>query len=761
MISALVQHLRSTLGEQGQLVHLEMMAARPAQYGELEKPLFPPLAEILARRELRLYCHQAEAVDAARRREDVILSTATASGKSLAFNLPVLETLTEHRFSTALYLYPLKALAHDQVKTLLAWDHELGGTLRPAIYDGDTPAGAKRSILERSRLILTNPYALHEYLPWHHLWRRFFLNLKYVVIDEAHVYRGIFGSHFACLLRRLMRVLAFYRARPTFILSSATLHNPAQFASTLVGRPVKAVTEDGSPHGPRFFLLWNPVLGEEGKRRSSYLEARDLVLELVRAGLQTLCFTSSRGIAELLARWTREELAKEDSGLARHVAAYRAGYLADDRRLLETQLRSGELRAVFSTNALELGIDIGSLEAVVIAGYPGTMISVLQQAGRAGRGLEESLVILVGFANPLDQYFLEHPERFFGRPLEEALLNPTNPYVLRGHLQAAAAELPWRDMGEARTTFGNEAGPIYEELENEGFLSGGRYRGPAERASAIVSLEAISERSVQLVRTSSALGKETGGEMLETLDYERALREAYPGAVYLHQGETFRVESLDLSSGIALLRPVELDLYTSTRKDTSIRVIDEQSSRRTAEGIEVSLGQVEVSERILGYYVKRFDQILDYQDLNLPSITYTTQAAWFRLPEALRRKMQEAEQDFEGAIHALEHATIALVPVFALCDRWDLGGVSYPEHPSMGGPAVFLYDGAPGGVGIAEKIYQVLPELLRATLEMIRACPCERGCPSCVLSPKCGNNNQPMSKDGAAILLEGLLEKKG
>lgn len=766
-ISALIQHLRDTLGKQGQLTYLEATAGHSAQYGELEKPVAPLLQELLSRKGLRLYSHQAEAIDLARRGEDVILASPTASGKSLAFNVPVWDRLLTQPFSTALYIYPLKALANDQLKTLLAWDQELGANLHPAIYDGDTPAGAKRQILEHSRLILTNPYALHEYAPWHHLWRRFFLNLRYVVIDEAHIYRGIFGSHIACLLRRLQRIFAYYHARPTFILSSATLRNAAQFAGTLVGRPVCAVTEDGSPHGPRLFLLWNPGSPEasttkEGKRRSPHLEVRDLVVELVRFGLQTICFSSSRAIAELLARWTREQLAQEDPDLASRVAAYRAGYLAEDRRRLEIQLRRGELRAVFSTNALELGIDIGSLDAVVMAGYPGTMISVRQQAGRAGRGLEESLAVMVAFPNPLDQYFIQHPDTFFSRPLEEALLNPANPHILRGHLQAAAAELPWRDAEEAKAVFGTPASAVYEELENEGFLAGGRYRGSAERASTIVSLENIGEQSVKLLRTSSALGvaggaQETGGELLETMDLPRAMREAYPGAIFLHQGETYRVESLDLKEGIARARPVDVDMYTSTRKNSAVRLLVEHARRRTAEGIEVALGEVEVTERILGFFIKRFDQVLDYRDLDLPPLSTVTQSAWFRVPASLRTRLQEAGEDFDGALHALEHATIALVPLFALCDRWDLGGVSYPEHPTMGGPVIFLHESAPGGVGIAEKIYQVLPELLQATLEMIRSCPCQDGCPSCVLSPKCGNNNQPMSKAGAVLLLEGLL----
>ncbi len=795
-ISALIQHLRDTLGSQGQLAYLEATAGHSAQYGELEKPLVPRLQELLFQRGLRLYRHQAAAIDLARRGENVILASPTASGKSLAFNVPVWDLLLTQPFSTALYIYPLKALANDQLKTLEMWDRELEANLHPAIYDGDTPSGSKRQILNRSRLILTNPYALHEYAPWHHLWRRFFLNLRYVVIDEAHIYRGIFGSHIACLLRRLQRIFTYYHVQPTFILSSATLPNSAQFAGTLVGKPFCAVTEDSSPHGPRLFLLWNPGFTPESdrssinrtdsdppgipqitqgrKRRSPHMEVRDLVVELVRFGLQTICFSSSRAIAELLARWTREKLAEDGPPLASRVAAYRAGYLAEDRRRLETQLRSGELRAVFSTNALELGIDIGSLDAVVMAGYPGTMISVRQQAGRAGRGLEESLAMMVAFPNPLDQYFIQHPDRFFGRPMEEALLNPSNPHILRGHLQAAGAELPWRDVEEAKAVFGAPASAVYEELENEGFLAGGRYRGPAERASAIVSLENIGERSIQLLRVSSVLGagtsqplppcegkgKEAVGELLETMDLPRAIREAYPGAIFLHQGETYRVESLDLKEGIARARPVDVDMYTSTRKDSAVRLLEERARRRTAEGIEVALGEVEVTERILGFFIKRFDQVLDYRDLDLPPLSTIAHSAWFRVPASHRARLVEAGDDFDGALHALEHAAIALVPLFALCDRWDLGGVSYSEHPVMGGPVVFLHEGVPGGVGIAEKIYQILPELLEATLEMIRSCPCEDGCPSCVLSPKCGNNNQPMSKAGAVLLLEGLLGGK-
>jgi DEAD/DEAH box helicase domain-containing protein len=744
-LSFVLAELRKNLATQGQIAHLEILAAREADYAELDPPFPPTLADVLTRRGLRLYRHQVEAIRAVRSGRDTILATPTASGKSLAFNLPVLESLLVNRFGTALYLYPLKALANDQLGTLLAWDRDLAGTMRPAIYDGDTPASAKRRILERSRLILTNPYALHEYLPWHHLWRRFFMNLKFVVIDEAHVYRGIFGSHVSALLRRLDRILAYYRAQPVYILASATINNAQEFAGKLLGRDVVAVQEDGSPHGQKYFILWNPPLGETGQRRSSHLDARDLVIALAQMDLQTLCFSGSRAITELLTRWTREELAKKSPELVSRVASYRAGYLPEERRELERKLRQRELQVLFSTNALELGIDIGSLDAVVMVGYPGTMISTRQQAGRAGRGQEDALAALVAYPNPLDQYFIGHPDRFFGNPLENALLNPENPQVLKGHLLCAAAELPL-ETSEVSAHFGPAAVPLYEDLENEGKLAGGQYRGEPGRASQIVSLNNLGDRAIQLIAQ---------GTLLETLDFGQALRETYPGAIYLHQGETYRIQSLDWERGYAEAIPLQVDLHTQSKKDTDIQILKETARRLTPEGIEAFLGEVLVRERIYGYYIKKFDRILEYHELDLPELAFTTMACWWKIPVSLR--LEAAHLDFDGGLHALEHAGIALTPLFALCDRWDLGGVSYPDHPTLQTPAVFLYDGAPGGVGIGEKVFEVLPELLRMTLEMVRDCRCEEGCPSCILSPKCGNNNQPISKAGAIWLLERLL----
>ncbi len=748
-VPSLVQELREKLGRKGQLAFLEVLSARTARYGELDDPLPSPIAEELLRRGIRLYLHQAEAIRVLRRGEDIILATPTASGKSLAFQLPVLEALVKNPFSTALYIYPLKALANDQLNSLLLWEENLGTRFRPSIYDGDTPTSLRRRILERSRVILTNPYALHEYLPWHHLWRRFFMNLKYIVIDEAHVYRGVFGSHFSCLFRRLERLLKYYRSCPRVILSSATVKNPEEFGEKLTGKSVRAVTEDGSPRGQKFFLLWNPALAETGERRSSHLEVRDLALFLHSKGLQTLCFTGSRALSELLTRWAKKQLSQKGEQAEWEVATYRAGYLAEDRRELERRLRQGELRTIFSTNALELGIDIGSLDAVIIAGYPGTMISTWQQAGRAGRGKNDSLVILVAYPNPLDQYFINHPERFFSHRLESLFLNPSNPHVLRGHLQCAARELPLEEA-ETAHAFGEEALSSMRELELAGLLRMGHYQGSDERTSAIVSLNSIEGQPVQLVSP--------GGELLETLDLPRALREAYPGAIFLHQGEAYYVERLDLKEGTAIVRPIESDIYTQVKEETSLSVLGERRHYLMREGVEVFFGKVRIQEQILGYYRKKFDRILDYRELNLPPVSYLTESAWFSLPPLLEERARERALDFEGGLHALEHSLIAMIPVFTLSDRWDLGGISYPQHPSMKGPAVFLYDGAPGGVGIAEKVQEILPDLLRTTLEMVRDCPCEDGCPSCILSPKCGNNNQPISKPGAVYLLEQLLQ---
>jgi len=746
-ITLILQELRRTLGKEGQLVHLEIISEKGPNYGTLERPLPEEISFILSAQGIRLYSHQAQAINLLRQGKDVIIATPTASGKSLAFNLPVLEKLLEDPFACALYIYPLKALANDQLKSLIFWDQKLESHIRPAIYDGDTPASAKRKILEKSRLVITNPYALHEYLSWHHLWRRVFMNLKYIVIDEAHVYRGIFGSHFACLLRRLKRIAEYYGSQPQFVLSSATLSNPLEFGEKLVGRKMEAVVEDGAPHGQKFFIFWNPPLLENGERRSPHLETRDLVLKLASSELQVLCFTGSRYLAELLTRWAREQAEKEKILEAEKIASYRAGYLPEERRELEKKLKQRELRVLFSTNALELGIDIGSLDAVVIAGYPGTMISTWQQAGRAGRGREDALVALVTHPNPLDQYFAQHPERFFSSPLESALLNPENPRVLRGHLICAALELPWEDEEEVKRFFGESASEVLASLHREGLLFRGSYQGTNRRASDIISLNNIGVRTFVL---------QSQGEVLETMDEAQVYREAYPGAVFLHQGETYLIQKLEMDKGVVHLIKTEVNYYTQARKDTDIQIKRALKSRITQEGLEAFLGEVQVSEHVLGYYLKQFDRVLDYRELLLPPISYSTMATWFKIPESLKKEFAEKNLDFDGSIHALEHSMIALTPIFALCDRWDLGGVSYPLHPGLKSPAVFIYDGAPGGVGIAEKVFEVLSELINVTLEMVRDCPCEDGCPACVLSPKCGNNNQPMSKSGAVILLQKL-----
>lgn len=750
-IALILQELRESLAKEGQLVHLEIIPEKGPDYGTLEYPLPQEIALILRTQGIRLYSHQAKAINLLRQGKDVIIATPTASGKSLAFNLPVLEKLLQDPFACALYIYPLKALANDQLRTLIFWDQKLESHIRPAIYDGDTPASAKRKILERSRLIITNPYALHEYLPWHHLWRRVFMNLKYIVIDEAHVYRGIFGSHFACLLRRLKRIAEYYGSNPQFVLSSATLNNPLEFGEKLIGRKMEAVVEEGAPHGQKFFIFWNPPLLANGERRSPHLETRDLVLKLASSDLQVLCFTGSRHLAELLTRWAREQAEKEKIIEAEKISSYRAGYLPEERRELERKLKHRELRVLFSTNALELGIDIGSLDAVVIAGYPGTMISTWQQAGRAGRGREDALIALVAHPNPLDQYFAQHPGRFFSSPLESALLNPENPHVLRGHLICAALELPLEDEEEVRRSFGDSALEVLASLQKEGLLLGGSYQGKFLRASDIISFNNVGARSFVLL---------SQGEVLETMDEAQVYREAYPGAVFLHQGETYLIQKIDMNEGIVHLEKAEVDYYTQARKDTNIEIERTLKSKVTKEGIEVFLGAVQVSEHVLGYYIKQFDRVLDYRELILSPISYSTIATWFKIPEECKEEFIRKKLDFEGSIHALEHSLIALTPIFALCDRWDLGGVSYPLHPELNAPAIFIYDGAPGGVGIAERVFEVLPELLRVTLEMVRDCPCEDGCPACILSPKCGNNNQPMSKTGAIILLKKLTSSK-
>ena len=697
-----------------------------------------------------LYPHQAAGVRALRSGRDVILATGTASGKTLVYDLAFAEAAITVPKATALYLFPTKALARDQLRAV----RDLKLTqIRASAYDGDTPQPERPLIRKNANLVLTNPDMLHlSILPDHARWADFFLRLSLVVIDEAHVCRGVFGSHVGMVLRRLRRLIEHYGGHPRWCLASATIGNPGELASRLTGLDVDVIEAGGGPSGDKLFALWNPPIvdDETGKRRSALAEASWLMGHLVAKDVRTIGFTRSRRAAELLAEFTRREVG--DAARRDRIVSYRAGYLAEDRRAIERRLADGELLAVAATNALELGIDIGSLDAAVLTGYPGTRASMWQQAGRAGRRADGSLALLVAQDDPLDQYLVQHPEDLFDRPAEAAVIDPANPYVLEPHLRCAARELPIADLDVAY--FGPEAAAALERMGERGELARRRdawHDAGRDSPHRLVDVRAGAGSVYTIVNA-------TTGEVIGTADEHRAFGTLHPGAVYLHMGEQFLVHELDLTRGVAAVEPADPDYYTQSRDLTDIEIVRELERGRLGD-VDVSFGDVLVTDQVVGFVRKLVstNEVLDEEALALPPQHLETRALWLTIPEMVIRRAAITPNQLPGAIHAAEHAAIGLMPLIATCDRWDLGGVSTPLHPDTGLTTIFIHDAYPGGAGISERGFRQIARLLEATLETINRCPCPKGCPSCVQSPKCGNGNEPLDKQAAASLLAAIL----
>ena len=734
---------------QNHIVHTQEIPAQDPCFGELEKALPENISTYLQNKKIKFYSHQAEAINKARQGKNVIITTPTASGKTLAFNIPVFDALTNDKKATALFIYPSKALTNDQLKVLQEIEKGTGIKADSNVYDGDTPKEQRAFIRENSRIILTNPYGLHLYLPWHNLWRSFFQNLRYVVLDEAHVYRGVFGSNVAMLLRRLLRICSFYHSDPQIILSSATIANPQEHAKKLTGKDFEIVSNDGSPRGKKSFVFWNPPFINPQKtiRRSTHQETKDLLTVSVMKNLQTLCFTTSRQMAELITRWTKEDLKRRNPKLYSSVTAYRAGYLPQERRDIENRLKTKDLIGLVSTNALELGIDIGSLDSVIISGYPGTVISTWQQAGRAGRSKNDSTVTLVAFQNPLDQYFMKHPQDFFDRPHEQAIINLHNRQITSGHIMCAADELPLTDSDQKY--FPELFKESVQALAQKGLLKktfqGWTYSG-LEKATRVVNLESISGKTVNVL---------CNGRILETLPLNKAYEETHIGAILLHQGETYCSEELDLNNFTAKVRQESTNYYTETQKTVEVSI--KKTLEETKKGLETALGELTITENYPSYVVKSNDVIIKKHTLDLPSSSFSTVGMWFIVPELIREEIEDKGLNFEGGLHALEHAIIAMSPMFAMCDRWDIGGMSTAVHMDTGKATVFIYDGFEGGIGISENLFSNIKPLLEKTLKLIEACECKEGCPSCIYSPKCGNGNEPLDKKAAYIILQRLM----
>ena len=731
-----------------QIVHIEELPAHEAIFVELERPLPENLQKVLITRKIKFYLHQAQAINGARSGKNVVIATPTASGKTLAFNIPVFEALIGDKKATALYIYPTKALTNDQLKVLKELEKESDIKADANIYDGDTPKHQRAIIRENSRIILTNPYGLHQYLPWHHKWQNFFQNLKFIVIDEAHIYRGVFGSNVAMVIRRLLRICSHYHATPQIILSSATIANPEEHAKKLTGKDFEIISKDGSPRGKKSFVFWNPPFVDSTNtlRRSTHQETKDLLALNVLQNLQTLCFTTSRQVAELITRWTKEELSTR-SKQASAVTAYRAGYLPQERRDIENRLKNKKLIGVVSTNALELGIDIGSLDSVIIAGYPGTVISTWQQAGRAGRSNLDSIVTIVAYQNPLDQYFMKHPIDFFGRSHEQAIIDLRNRHIFLGHIMCAASELPINDCD--RDYFAELLTNSIQALEQEKLVRktphGWVYSGTA-RATEVVSLENISSKTVSVF---------CNGKLLETLTLNKAYEEAHSGAVLLHQGETYICESLDLNKLVAKVRHENVNYYTEALKEVEVAI---NKTYEKSKGSKIGLGELSITEMYHTCITKTYDATIKRTPLNLPPLTFSTVGVWFTIPDKVREDIENQSLDFDGGLHAVEHAMIAMSPIFAMCDRWDIGGLSTSLHPSTKAPTIFIYDGFEGGIGISEALYSKIKPLWEKTLELIDNCECRDGCPSCIYSPKCGNENEPLDKKAASIILKEMIK---
>lgn len=708
-----------------------------------------------------LFAHQAATAELAHAGTHCVIATGTASGKSLGYLLPALTAIragsdaANGRGATVLYLAPTKALAYDQLRTL---EHLAIPGVRAAAFDGDTSREDRGWIRRHANFVLTNPDMVHHgMLPNHQSWASFLRALRYIVIDEVHAYRGVFGSHVSAVIRRLRRMAESYGSNPVVIACSATAAAPEISVATLIGDAVEAVVADGSPRGPRTIAFWEPELTTSASavpvRRTASAETADLLADLVISDIPTLAFVRSRRGVEAVASRTKELLREIDPALSGKVASYRGGYLAHERRELESALRTGDVTAMAATNALELGIDIAGLDAVLVAGWPGTRASLWQQFGRAGRGGDAALCMFIARDDPLDAYVVHHPDVVLTAPVEATVLDPTNPYVLGPHLCAAAAEKPLTDDDAVRW-FGSTSLDVLDDLTNDGRLRKrptGWYWTARERPTDAADLRGTGGAPVAIVET-------TTGRLLGTVDAGAAHTTVHDGAIYIHQGEQYRVEQFVPADAVAFVEPVSVDYTTMARDISEISIVDVREQRSWG-AATINLGTVDVTAHVVSYQRRRIitGEVIDEHPLDLPPRELRTTAVWWTVSDDQWAAAELAMADLAGAAHAAEHASIGLMPLFATCDRWDIGGVSTPLHPDTGQLTVFVYDGHPGGAGFAERGFHIAREWLTATADLIAACKCTDGCPACIQSPKCGNGNEPLDKAGAIRLLQVLL----
>ena len=756
-VAALIQRIQSRADYAGQLEHLEVLPERPGRYDTPAEPLPEPLQRLLASRGIeQLYCHQVAALEGARAARDFVVVTGTASGKTLCYNLPIVEAALRSD-ARALYLFPTKALAQDQLKGLLelvADDAELGRVIRPGVYDGDTPTAQRRRIRGEANLVLSNPDMLHaSVLPYHPKWAAFFSELRYIVIDEIHTYRGILGAHVSAVLRRLMRICEHYGSQPVFLAASATIANPGELASRLIGRDVQVIDDDGSPRGRKYFALWNPTpLGNDSlARRSANDDAVTWLVESIEAGGQALAFTRTRQAAELIHRYAREQLAAEHSPLADKVRAYRGGYLPNERRQIEQDLFSGNLRGVAATNALELGIDIGSLDVALLVNYPGTIASSWQQAGRSGRRQGESLAVLLAGNDPVDQYLLRHPEYFFAQSPEHAVVDPSNPYVLAKHLPAAAFELPLRTQEDSRprltdervTTdldrFGHLAAPLAGVLRDQGTIVDVKeqyYFAGGQNPAVGVSLRHMSDNTFSIVEQNGVKAVEAmDHKVIANVDAISAPELVYPEAVYLHNGETYLVRELDLQGKIAYVERRETDYYTQAVLESNVRITGQRDVSDAVPHALLAYGDADVAWQTVAFKKIKFAtrENIGLGPVEIPAQNLQTAALWLAPDDAIHYQMKAERLRASEGVVGLRNLAMVALPLVAMCDSRDLGGVV--DSQNLGRTTMILYDRYPGGLGYCERGFAHMLQVLAICLEMIRDCPCEDGCPSCIGMP--------------------------
>lgn len=776
-VAAFLDTIRRADFYSGQIEHVEVLPERPARYAEPARPLPAELQNLLAQRGIsQLYEHQVAALELARAGRDVVVVTPTASGKTLCYNLPILETALADPESRALYLFPTKALAQDQHKNLLellsgGWQEN---GITAGVFDGDTPTAQRRRIQAEAQLVLSNPDMLHaSILPYHPKWGRFFSNLRYVVIDEIHTYRGILGANVACVLRRLARVCEHYGSRPVMLAASATIANPGELAGKLLGRDVTVVDGDGAPRGRKYFALWNPAAASNDRlaRRGATDDAVSLMVEAMLAGAQALTFTRTRQAAELVHRYVKEQLEARHSKLADQVRAYRGGYLPLERREIEAQLFGGTLRGVAATNALELGVDIGSLDVALLAGYPGTIASTWQQAGRSGRRHDESLAILLAGNDPVDQYLWRHPDYFFSQSPEHAVVDPENPYVLANHLQSAAFELPLAEADVER--FGPLAMPIAEVLCDGGQLSevGGQYFfSGGQNPAARTSLRHMSDNTFSIVlrRNVKRPGKSTtvDHEVIANVDSISAPELVYPQAVYLHNGESYFVRKLDLEGKVAYVERHEMDYYTQAVLESSVVIKDQRQERSVVSESLLAYGEVDVTWQTVAFKKIKFNsrENIGQGPVDIPAQMLPTTGVWLSPGEAIARSMKAAGYRTSEGVVGLRNLAVVALPLVAMCDSRDLGGVV--DSKNLGKSTVILYDRYPGGLGYCEKGFERMEDVLAICRQMVAECQCEDGCPSCVGLPNLRpaihsdpdlSRGYPMPNKAATVQLLDLL----